>query len=324
MKYTPILLGLLAMNALGAPRISEFMADNLAAYEDDQEAYSDWIEIYNPDADTASMGGWYLTDDPGDLQKWVFPTRAKVPADGYLVVHASGLNLAGLFDNTFHTNFSLRSGGEYLALVDPDGNVVQDFTESYPDQYLDVSYGTDGESDGYFSKSTPGEANSEFTEPPVKKVDFSTDGKTFFETSELELTHEDPDVEIRYTLDGSEPTLSLFKPAILYTSSITIDSTTTVRARAFKDGALPGRVKSEVFIQLGDDMKDFDTSLGLAFIDSYGTNVDSKGKDQLYSATAVFIEQDKATGLAKADGESDWSGRIGMRRRGQSSLDFAK
>ncbi|MFT5192817.1 MAG: hypothetical protein ACI957_005877, partial [Verrucomicrobiales bacterium] len=84
------------------------------------------------------------------------------------------------------------------------------------------------------------------------------------------------------------------------------------------------RVKSEVFIQLGDDMKDFDTSLGLAFIDSYGTNVDSKGKDQLYSATAVFIEQDKATGLAKADGESDWSGRIGMRRRGQSSLDFAK
>ncbi|MFT5189801.1 MAG: catechol 2,3-dioxygenase-like lactoylglutathione lyase family enzyme, partial [Verrucomicrobiales bacterium] len=282
MKYTPILLGLLAMNALGAPRISEFMADNLAAYEDDQEAYSDWIEIYNPDADTASMGGWYLTDDPGDLQKWVFPTRAKVPADGYLVVHASGLNLAGLFDNTFHTNFSLRSGGEYLALVDPDGNVVQDFTESYPDQYLDVSYGTDGESDGYFSKSTPGEANSEFTEPPVKKVDFSTDGKTFFETSELELTHEDPDVEIRYTLDGSEPTLSLFKPAILYTSSITIDSTTTVRARAFKDGALPGRVKSEVFIQLGDDMKDFDTSLGLAFIDSYGTNVDSKGKDQLY------------------------------------------
>lgn len=324
MKYTPILLGLLAMNALGAPRISEFMADNLAAYEDDQEAFSDWIEIHNPDADTASMGGWFLTDDPDELQKWAFPSAAKVPADGYLVVHASGLNLKGLFDNTYHTNFSLRSGGEYLALVDPDGNVIQDFTEKYPDQYLDVSYGTDGESNGYFSNPTPGKANASFTEPPLKKVDFSIKGKTFFDTTEVTLTHEDPEVEIRYTLDGSEPTKSLFKPATLYTEPITIDSTTTVRARAYKDGALPGRVKSEVFIQLGDDMKDFDTNLGLAFIDSFGTDVDTRGKDQLYGATAVFIEQDKATGLAKADGESDWAGRIGMRRRGQSSLNFAK
>ncbi len=308
----------------GSPVITEFMADNNTALEDDQGAFSDWIEIHNPDAKEVVLGGWSLTDDPDDLQKWTFPSRAKLAPGAYMVVHASGLNLAGLFDNTYHTNFSLSSGGEYLALVDPDGNVVQNFEESYPNQYLDVSYGSDGELDGYFSRVTPGNANSGFTEPPVKKVDFSVDGKTFFDSSELELTHEDPEVEIRYTLDGSEPTVSLFKPAILYTGPITIESTTTVRARAFKDGALPGRVKSEVFIQLGDDMKDFDTSLGLAFIDSDGINVDTKGKDRLYGASAVFVKQDKVTGLAKADGESDWSGRIGMRRRGQSSLNFAK
>ena len=41
-----------------------------------------------------------------------------------------------------HTNFKLDSGGEYLALVKPDGTTVEfDYGTSYPPQYADVSYG---------------------------------------------------------------------------------------------------------------------------------------------------------------------------------------
>ena len=78
MKTSLTLLLLSSLAAYGAPVISEFMAENFASHENDQEDYSDWIEIHNPDAEQLELGGWALTDDPDDLQKWKFPTKAKV------------------------------------------------------------------------------------------------------------------------------------------------------------------------------------------------------------------------------------------------------
>ena len=41
-----------------------------------------------------------------------------------------------------HTSFRLRSDGEYLALVAPDGvTVLSEFSPGYPRQFEDVSYG---------------------------------------------------------------------------------------------------------------------------------------------------------------------------------------
>ena len=324
MKIPSFILIAMTLTSVGAPVISEFMADNLATLEDDEGGYSDWIEIHNPDAEPLSLGGWTLTDDPERLQKWTFPSQARVSAGGYLVVHASGLNIVSLFANTYHTNFSLDDRGEYLALVNPGGEVVHAFGEAYPNQYPDISYGVKGDGAGYFATPSPGQANPALILPPPKKVESSTGGKTFFGSIEVELTHEDPEAEIRYTVDGSEPTLSPLTPAKLYRGAITIDETMTLRTRAYKDGALPSRIASEVFIELGEDMRNFESNLALCFLDSLGTRVDSLPKTNLYEALAVFIDTDGATEMATPAGEVDWAGRIGIRRRGQSSLNFAK
>lgn len=284
---------------LATPVISEFMADNFSTLEDDKGQFSDWIEIHNPDGEPLALDGWSLTDDPDDLQKWTFPSQATVPPGGYSVVYASGLNIGTLFAKVYHTNFSLDAGGEYLALVNPAGEVVHGFDEEYPNQHTDISYGVTGETEGFQSEATPGEANADFVEAPLRKVRFSTDGKTFFDSIEVELSHEDPEAEIRYTLDGGEPTLSLFNPATLYQGPIQLDSTKRLRVRAFKDGALPGEVSSEVFIQLGEDMRDFETNLGLCVLDSFGTNVDNDtSKNTLHETAAVFIDVDGETGVA--------------------------
>ena len=79
--------------ALGAPRINEFMASNDSGLKDEDGDFSDWIEIYNPDATAISLAGYYLTDNPQNLNKWKFPA-VTLNAGAYLVVFASGKDRA--------------------------------------------------------------------------------------------------------------------------------------------------------------------------------------------------------------------------------------
>ncbi|MGA1237772.1 MAG: lamin tail domain-containing protein, partial [Limisphaerales bacterium] len=120
--------------------ISEFLASNGSSLVDEDGQSSDWIEIHNSGGTSASLGGWYLTDDPAWLTKWAFP-EVSISAQGYLVVFASGKDRTN--DVAWlHTNFSLDAAGEYLALVRPDGvTVAYDFAPSYPAQERDFSYG---------------------------------------------------------------------------------------------------------------------------------------------------------------------------------------
>lgn len=134
-------------------RITEFLAANAAGLTDDDGDRSDWIEIHNPNPWSVNAGGLSLTDDPKVMDKWIFPTQSIAPG-GYLVVFASSKD-RHLPGAALHTNFSLASAGEYLALVDRNGSVLQDFSPAYAPQADDVS--TDGTA--FFGAPTPGAAN---------------------------------------------------------------------------------------------------------------------------------------------------------------------
>ncbi|RYD80029.1 MAG: hypothetical protein EOP84_12395, partial [Verrucomicrobiaceae bacterium] len=128
--------------------ISEFMATNTNTnILDEDGTHSDWIEIQNTGATSASLNGWYLTDTAGDLRLWQFPTTtpALTLAPGArLLVWASGKDRKISADR-LHTNFRLNAGGEYLVLVRPDGLTVEHgYLPSYPPQATDLSYGISG------------------------------------------------------------------------------------------------------------------------------------------------------------------------------------
>ncbi|MDG1070191.1 MAG: lamin tail domain-containing protein [Akkermansiaceae bacterium] len=126
--------------ALAGPIISEFMAVNNSVLADEDGDFSDWIEIRNPDASAISLAGYHLTDDVGDLTKWTFPA-VNLNAGATLVVFASNKDRA-LPAGELHTNFKLSAGGEYLALVNPDGTTIESgFFPSYPPQFPDQSFG---------------------------------------------------------------------------------------------------------------------------------------------------------------------------------------
>ena len=121
--------------------ISEVMSSNGATLRDRFLSSSDWVEIFNPKQDPVDLDGWFLSDDPNELQKWAFPKVILKPAQ-FLVVFASGRDLAEP-GQELHTNFKLSRGGEYLSLAHPDFSIVHEFRPSLPPLEQDRSYGVE-------------------------------------------------------------------------------------------------------------------------------------------------------------------------------------
>ncbi len=96
----------------GGVTISEVMIKNRAAIADDHGRYSDYIELHNASSRAVSLKGFMLSDDDAAPDKFVFPD-VSIPADGYLLVFASG---AEQREGQLHAGFSLSKGeGVYLS-----------------------------------------------------------------------------------------------------------------------------------------------------------------------------------------------------------------
>ncbi|MFT5856591.1 MAG: hypothetical protein ACI8XO_003845 [Verrucomicrobiales bacterium] len=119
--------------------ISEILASNTSGLTDEDGDDSDWIELTNLSAAPIDLAGWHLSDSATSLDKWAFPS-VTIAAGEELIVFASGKDRA-LVGAELHTDFKLSSGGEFLALVRPDGVTVDYQFDPYPQQYPDISYG---------------------------------------------------------------------------------------------------------------------------------------------------------------------------------------
>ncbi len=116
------------------------MADNVSTIKDEDNAYSDWIEIHNPTTTPINLDQWCLSDTSANLAKWRFPAVTIQPGD-FIIVWASGKNRINPAA-PLHTNFQLAKGGEFLALTRPDGTTIQQqFSPAYPAQASNESYG---------------------------------------------------------------------------------------------------------------------------------------------------------------------------------------
>ncbi len=150
--------------------ISEFLTSNqLGTFLDDDNEATDWIELHNCSATTVDLTGYGLTDTLGRT-KFTFPEVMLDPY-GYLLVYASGKDRSEP-GAVLHTSFQLDRSGEYLALTDPEGTVLTEFSPEYPGQSADSSYGLAGtETYGFLPEPTPGAPNE--TPPPlIASTDF--------------------------------------------------------------------------------------------------------------------------------------------------------
>lgn len=297
--------------------LSEFMASNNSTLASATGEYPDWIELHNGSEVAVDLTGWYLTDNPDNLRKWRFPATQAIPplaAGGYLVVFAAGAE-DSVIAGEFHTSFSLSAAGEYLALVQPDGQTIAfDYAPQFPRQATDVSYGVDLTTGrrGYLETPTPGAANPAVVADPVV---FSVASRAFTTPFTLILSTASPDAEIRYTLDGSIPT----KGSQLYAVGIPISSTTKVRARGFEPGLAAGPVASEVFHHLLSGPAAFTSDLPLVVIETFGAG-DIPHPDNPERQPCAMMIIEPVNGVSALTGEPAIASRAGVRRRGESTL----
>lgn len=238
--------------------ISELLALNEKTLVDGDGDSPDWIEIQSLAEEPLSLDGWFLTDDPEEPRKWRFPAVMLAP-DEFLLVFASGKDRTAP-DAGLHTNFKLSAKGEYLALVQPDGETVAHRYSEFPAQRVDVSYGVDRDGElAFFVAPSPGRTNSEGLRGVLAQPTCEP-SRGFYEAPfRVELMAGPSGGELFYTLDGSTPSREHGRA---YRGPIAVETTTVLRARAFKEGFLTGPTATHTYVFVRDVAKQGNTPPG--------------------------------------------------------------
>ncbi|MDG5768073.1 CotH kinase family protein [Balneolales bacterium ANBcel1] len=263
--------------------INEIQASNNSTLPDNDGDYEDWIELYNAGASTAYIGYFGLSDDHSQPYRWIFPAGTKIPPGEYLLIWASGKDRATP-GKPLHTNFAIAREGEGLVLTDIDGNLIDKVPPTPIPSDLSFGRQPDGSDTWrFFQEPTPGACNTAATgyNSILNAPEAHPPGGFHAGKVTVNLSGYPGDAEVRYTLDGSEPTADspLYDGPVIITDrseepndlSEILDIShryapaaspeenvykgTVLRARAFREGDIAGPAMTETYF-IHDDGAD--------------------------------------------------------------------
>ena len=254
-----ILIFSAAKNGLTQLKINEILAVNTTiAADPDFGEFSDFVELHNIAGIPVNIGGYTITDNPQQSDKWALPSMVLAP-DQYLIIWTDGLDKRPgetafvPFKNematmtSLHANFSLSGDGEYIGIFNNQGNLVDEI--HFGVQTSDVSFGisaTNASQWLYFGEVSLGSINSLFgsalMESPGEPLFSLTEG-FYSDPQTLLISTTEPDAEIRFTFDGSTPNAS----SPVYSTGVPINISLTIKARIYVEGKIPGKVVTKSY-----------------------------------------------------------------------------
>ena len=291
--------------------VNEVQSSNVSTHKDDLNGYPDWIELHNPTSAAISLSGYGLSDNATNPFKWVFP-NVSIPANGYLLVYASGENRTNPTQR-LHTNFSLSADGEPVMLTHSNGTRVDLFPAVA--LYTGISYGRTATGFGYFAQPTPGSANTSISfermvSPPV----FSREGGMYQTSVSLTLTAE-PGTTIRYTTDGSMPQAGI---STVYTGPINFTSSQRIRAIATRTGDLQSDVVTHTYARVSSTIPTWSSDLPIVVLMQHNLPITPGDK----TAASMILIDKGADGRARLAGPTTLHTRVDADIRGSSSQSF--
>lgn len=203
--------------------INEIQASNQTTIADDDGDFSDWIELYNAGETEVDLEGYGLSDNYNNAFKWVFPSVSLAPGQ-YMIVWASNKDRTDP-DEPLHTSYAISADGEEVILTRPDGTRISEIPPT--PMGGDVSFGHYPDASGhlvFFDDPTPGASNTQQGYEDVLEVPVLSLASGFYAAEQsLEISHNDPEASIFFTLDGTIPTPS----SIPYEGPITLGQQTS-------------------------------------------------------------------------------------------------
>jgi hypothetical protein len=212
--------------------INEYSVSNLSSFPDNYQKYEDWFELRNIGSTAVSLGGYYLSDNPANPMKFTIPIGITLQPGSYYRIWASGRD--EVIFNHLHTNFKLtqtKDNPEFIVLTAPDGTILDQIqlSKTMKDHSRGRSF-DDIDKWVVFISPTPGAANGSLAYTDyAPKPTVNLPAGFYQNTVTVELSSPDPDLEIRYTTNGSEPTAT----SSLYAEPITISQNTILIARCY-------------------------------------------------------------------------------------------
>jgi len=144
---------------------------------------------------------------------------------------------------------------------------------------------------------------------------FSLAGGLYTNSISLVLTASFATDKIRYTLDGSEPTVGSTE----YSSQIKISQSTLLKVRTFNKSGPSSPIVSQAYSFIDPDLASFSSNLPLVVLDTFGETVPF---GQKIPVAARFIEADKSR--SSLLGKPDFAGLGELNVRGHTSLRYPK
>ena len=196
---------------------------------DEVRSFHDWVEIANLTDEPLELSEYYLSDKEKDRLLYRLPEKILEPGECAVVLCDKELDVGA--------PFGLSGEGEQLYLSRADGSLC-DYAALH-DIPWGMSQGRSGDEGGafYFSEPSPGEKNEGGARLRASMPVAAEPDGVFENVRSVTVTLKGKG-EIRYTLDGTEPTGS----SLLYEGPITLKETAAVRAACF----MPDRLRSEV------------------------------------------------------------------------------
>ena len=147
--------------------INEVLLDNKYSSRDKNGDRSPWVELFNASSTTASLSGYYLSDDGDDPFKWALP-NIELAAGEYKLVFLSGNDLT---DGELHTSFRLSRADGLIALTNKDG-LTQAKIDIPAEIGANVSIGIYEGALCYFTSPTPGAENTSHAFSDINELCF--------------------------------------------------------------------------------------------------------------------------------------------------------
>jgi hypothetical protein len=225
--------------------INEVMSDNESAWADEEGAFWDWIELYNPNDEAVDLAGYALSDNAAAPGRWRFPAVLVQP-HGFRLVYASDLNRTNP-DEPLHTNFRLSASGETLILSDAALRPLDQL--QIPALASDQSLGRlpDGAAELRLydpNAVSPGEANAITGDAPVVLAPtWAPDGGFFEGPVTVTIKTAEPEYVVRFTIDGSPPT----PLSPVWTEPLNLATSTVVRVLALDAEGRPSAPEARSF-----------------------------------------------------------------------------